>query len=112
MYVQVLPSTLEEGNVATPEDFKLLCEKVADSRNFMFCPRIQLKEYEQYKEVIRYDPKRVKIVDVPVKRITSAKCECWFPLARSGITKEKQLASEVLCRECLQLRRYLQSSVR
>ena len=36
----------------------------------------------------------------------------FFPLGRSGITKEKREASEVLCRECVKIRHYLQASMR
>lgn len=57
LYVQVLLSTVEVGDVATVEEFKLLCEKMADSRNFKFCPGIPPVEYEQCRDVIRYNPK-------------------------------------------------------
>ena len=98
--------------MATAEDFKILCEKIADSRNFKFCPGISLEEYERCKQVIGYDPKNVRIIDVPIKRIESVKCEHWFPLSRGRTTKEKQQASELLCRECIKLQQYLASSVR
>ena len=112
MDVQALLHTVEEGNVATPEDFKVLCERIADCRNYKFCPGFQVEEYEQYKEVIRYDPKRVWIVDFPVKRIESANCEHWFPLSQGrSVTKKKRETSEVLCQECMQLRHYLRESV-
>ena len=102
MDVQALLHTVEEGNVATPEDFKVLCERIADCRNYKFCPGFQMEEYEQYKEVIRYDPKRVWIVDFPVKYIESAKCD---PLSQGrSVTKKKRETSEVLCQECMQLR--------
>ena len=102
--VQALLRTVEEGNVATPEEIIALCERVADCRNYKVCPGFQMEKYEQYKEVIRYDPKRVVVVDLPVRRIESAKCERWYPLSqRKGITKEKREASEVLCQECVQL---------
>ena len=55
--MQALLRTVEEGTVATHGDFKTLCEKFADCRNYKFCPGIEINEYEQYKEVIRYDPK-------------------------------------------------------
>ena len=103
--------TVEEGNVSTKEEFKVLCEKIADSRNYKLCPGIQMEEYEQYKEVIRYDPKRVQILDFPVRHIESEKCERWFLLSQNNASKEKREASEVLCRECVQLRYYLQASV-
>lgn len=62
----------------------------------------------QYKEVIRYDPKRVQIIEFPARRIESEKCQHWFPLGRGNATKEKKQAPELLRQECLQ---YLQASV-
>ncbi len=113
MDVQALLRTVEEGTVTTPGDFKALCEKITDCRNYKICPGIEIEEYEQYKEVIRYDPKSVQIVDFPVKRIESTKCEHWFPLSQShSVAKKKRETPEVLCHECVQLRRYLQESVR
>ena len=81
MNVQALLRTVEEGTVATPGDFIALHENIADCRNYKFCPGIEINEYEQYK-VIRYNPKSVQIVDFPVKRIESTKCEHWFPLSQ------------------------------
>ena len=104
---------MEEGNVSTKEEFKVLCEKIADSRNYKLCPGIQVEEYEQYKEVIRYDPKPAQVIDFPARRIESEKCERWFLLSRSNnVSKDKREASEVPCRECAQLRYYLQASAR
>lgn len=112
MDAQVLLQTVEEGNIASPEDFKVLCERVADSRNYKVCPGIEVEEYDQYKQVIGYDPKKVRIVDLPVKRIESTKCERWFPLSQShGVTRKKRENPHVLCRECVQLQRYLRASV-
>ena len=62
-----------------------------------------MKEYEQYKEVIRYYPKCVQVLEFPVRRIESEKCECWFLLSRSNASMEKREASEVLCHEYVQL---------
>ena len=66
-----------------------------------------MEEYEQYKEVIRYDPKRVQVIDFPARRIESEKCERWFLLSQSNASKENREASEVPCRECVQLHYYL-----
>ena len=82
LFMQALLRTVEEGNVSTKEEFKELCEKIADSRNYKTCPGIQMEEYEQYKEVIRYDPKHVQVIDFPTRRIESEKCERWFLLGR------------------------------
>lgn len=73
------------------EILKHYVKKIADCRNYKFCPGIEINEYEQYKEVIRYDPKSVQIVDFPVKRIESTKCEHWFPLSQGhSVTKKKE----------------------
>ena len=90
MDVQALLRTVEEGTITTPGDFKALCEKITDSRNYKFCPGIEIEEYERYKEVIRYDPKSVQIIDFPVKRIESTKCEHWFPLSQGRSIAKKE----------------------
>ena len=91
---------------------KFCAKKLLTRETTSYARRIQMEEYEQYKEVIRYDPKRVQVLDFPVRRIESEKCERWFLLSRSNASKEKREASEVLCHECVQLRYYLQASVR
>ena len=103
---------MEEGNVATPEEFVSLCEKIADNKNFKFCPGIDLEEYEQCKEMIKYDPKSVRVIDVPVKRISSSKCKLWYHTTGRGISKQKKEPSEMICSECGKLRHYLQATAR
>ena len=101
---------VEEGTVKLPEDFKQLCEKVADSKRKV-CPGISPEEYGKYKEVIRYDKKGVVMVDAPMKRITSANCRLWFPVGRNA-RREQKKSSELLCRECVKLRCSLQAAVK
>ena len=100
---------VEKGNVTTPDEFKVLCEKLIDPR-MKYCPGFQLQQYEEYKEIIRYDMKSVKLTDTPVKRIASAKCLLWFPLGKRGVKKEKLEESEVLCSPCVRLLGYLRST--
>ena len=100
---------MEKGNISTPQEFKQLCEKLIDPK-MKYCPGLQLEQYEEYKEIIRYDVKSVKFTDMPVKRIASTRCLMWFPLGRRGVKKEKEGESEVLCSECVRLRGYLRTT--
>ena len=49
--MQVLFKVKEESRVETVEEFKMICQKLIDSR-MKFCHGISLEEYEGYKEVI------------------------------------------------------------
>ena len=86
--IQVLSNVVEEGKIKSSENFKQLCEKVADP-SMKFCPGIPPEEYAKYKEVIRYDKKGVVMVDAPMKRIASANCRLWFPVGRSASREKK-----------------------
>ena len=76
-----------------------------------FCPGILPEEYQQHKDVIRYD-KGVQIIDEPFRRVSSVKCRLWFPLPLGGYNKEKKKFSTVICWECVQLQGLLQADVR
>ena len=54
-----------EGKVENIDKIKGLCEKLVDS-NMTVCPGIFVKEYESYKEVIRYDQKNMHITTDPI----------------------------------------------
>lgn len=78
-----------------------------------FCPGLSPEEYTRYKEVIRYDKKGVQIIDHPFRRISSTKCQLWFPLPLRGTNiPEKKKSSAVVCRECVVLRGLLQADLR
>lgn len=50
---------MEEGNIETPQDFEVQCEKIADSKNYKFCPGLKIDEYKKFKEVIKYNLKNI-----------------------------------------------------
>ena len=110
--MQALLRNVEEGKVASPEEFKMLCEKVSDSINYKLCPGIGGEEYAEYKELIRYDQKQVVFVDAPVKRIESAKCKRWFPLIGSTVEKSKRKSPVIICQECANLRKKLKEKAK
>ena len=99
--MQVLFKVKEEGRVETVEEFKVICQKLIDSR-MKFCPGVSLEEYEGYKEVIRYDQKKVLITTEPFKRVASVDCLLWFPITRYA-SREKKVAAEVVCTACVTL---------
>ena len=90
------------------EDFSDLCERLVD-KNMKFCPGIDDDEYKVYRDIIRYDQKRVIITEEPFKRICSAKCKLWFPVARC-YSKTQKLSVEVVSHECVRLKTYLRNS--
>ena len=100
-----------EEEVSTGEEFKAVCQKLADPR-MKFCPEIPSDEYQQFKDVIRYDKKSVQITNEPFHWISSVKCQVWFPMPSGGYSKEKKKSSAVICRECVRLRSLLQADVR
>ena len=91
------------------DDVKGLCEKLVDSK-MKVCPGISVEEYESYKEVIRYDQKKVHITNDPFTRIASVKCLLWFPMPRN-MDKQK-MTSEVVCTECATLKRNLRKATK
>ena len=77
-----------------------------------FCPGISAaEEYKQYKDVMRYDRKGVRVVEAPAKRIASTNCRLWYPVARN-VTKEKKKSAEILCPDCVRLQCCLQQDVK
>ena len=91
------------------DDIKGLCEKLVDSK-MKVCPGISVEEYESYKEVIRYDQKKVHITNDPFTRIASVKCLLWFPMPRN-MDKQK-MTSKVVCTECATLKRNLRKATK
>ena len=79
--------------------------------NIKFCPGLPVEEYEKYREVIKCERKGVKVVDRPLKRISAKNCLMWYHIPR-GVSKERKQMPEVLCRECVRLRCYLQADVK
>ena len=99
---------VEEGTLITSHDFISLCERLRDPK-MKFCPGITEEEYDQYRDVLRYDQKSVLISEEPFKRICSVQCKLWYPIARS-CSKAQKRSSEVMCVECVKLRGYLKNS--
>ena len=71
-----------------------------------------MEEYQSYKDKIKYDPKRVAIIDSPVRRIESVNCKRWYLLNRSSVSRSKRESPEVTCSECTILRNYLARSAK
>ena len=85
----------------TTDEFKELCRKLIDSR-MKFCPGISMEEYAGYKEIVRYDLKKVHITTEPFKRVASVDCLLWFPVTRYD-RRERNMAAEVVCTACTTL---------
>ena len=85
----------------TTDEFKELCRKLIDSR-MKFCPGISMEEYAGYKEIVRYDLKKVHITTEPFKRVASVDCLLWFPVTRYD-RRERKMAAEVVCTACTTL---------
>ena len=59
--------SVEEGEVASADEFKTVCSKLANSQ-MKFCPGLSPKEYERCNDVFRYDKKGVQIITHPFRR--------------------------------------------
>ena len=94
--------------MVSSEDFSSLCERLTDPK-MKFCAGITEEEYDQYRDVLRYDQKGVLISEERFKRICSVQCKLWFPIARS-CSKAQKRSSEVMCVECAKLKGYLKNS--
>jgi hypothetical protein len=75
-----------------------------------FCPRLDPLDYEGYHDVIRYDHKGVRKMEVPILRIDSVSCPMWFQLLNSSLKKRE--AEAVLCCCCVKLKSQLDHQMR
>ena len=72
----------------TGEKFKAVCQKVADPR-MKFSPGIPSDEYQQFKDVIRYD-KSVQITNEPFHQISSVSAKYGFPCPREVTARKRR----------------------
>ena len=72
------------------------------SEDMKICPGLDKEEYHEYREVIRYDLKNVRIITSPVERINSSKCLKWFRVSKNVPSAEKS-SDSVLCSACKKL---------
>ena len=105
--VHILTREVERGvlEVENAEDVVIkLCQKYSpSSREFKFCPGINVDEYDKQRSEIRFDVKSVRIMKEPFSRIDSVRCGMWFQLGKRA-PKLRRDATEVLCPQCVRLR--------
>ena len=102
----MLLKTVENGVIKTPEQFKAICVRMLSS-DWKFCPGIDMDDYEECREAIRYDIKTVQVTKSPISRVDSVKCKLWFQIAKNSLKEEKE-AEAVMCTHCKQIRREMQ----
>ena len=83
-------------------DITAVCERYAtESASFKFCPGYNPTEYkEKYYDVLQYDVKGIRQTTTPVHRVESSRCLRWHKIGKTS-SKERKLASELLCRSCV-----------
>ena len=101
---------MEEGTIDSTDDFKHLCEKLANPA-MKFCPGLSMEEYEQCKKIIGYDVKNVCISDEPFKRVASKQCLLWYRMPRN-LSRDQKKSHEVICGKCRILRSQLKGAVK
>ena len=105
--VHVMMRLWRKQSFESTEDIVDLC-KIIGGNSHKFCPGIDPELYlKEYKEVIRFDIKSVRLTDFPFHRVHSVKCDLLFELARNA-TKEEKDAKEVKCYPCKDLVRHLE----
>lgn len=86
-----------------------LCKKFSsDSPIYRFCPGINPIEYEQFREVIRFDIKSVHRTQEPFLHVASVNCLLWFELAAKCSIEKKEAKDGVMCPACVRLKCDLQ----
>ena len=103
--VHILMREIERGSLEpSPMDtIQSLCSKYSPfSLTHKFCPGIEPSKYEKYKEIIRFDPKSVRITKEPFSRVDSVSCMMWFELGKRRSNDQKQ-ADAVICPRCVRL---------
>ena len=105
----MLLKTVENGVIKTLEQFKAVCTRML-GHDWKFCPGIDMDDYEECKEAIRYDIKTVQVTKSPISRVDSVKCKLWFQIAKNSPKEEKE-AEAVMCMHCKQTRREMQYAV-
>lgn len=86
------------------DDVQSLLRKFSPfSSLYKFCPGIELSTYDEYRQIVHFDPKSLRRSDYPTNRIDSSSCLMWFQLGKfvpSGV-REKEA---VPCRNCSRLK--------
>ena len=101
--VQILFTSIQHGTVSTLPDLLNICSLLSTSAQFKFCPGLEEKAYfDNYRKIIGYNIKSVRIWEKPFTRIDSKTCLLWHQLSKNN-KKEDKLMSEVLCSSCKRL---------
>lgn len=89
-----------------------LCEKYSsNSEVFKFCPGLDPHEYEQDKQVFRFDPKSAHKSVEPFLRVESVKCPRWHEISKKS-PAEKKKADAVVCPPCVRLKCDIEHQIR
>ena len=56
-------NAIEKGVLDKPDQFKEICTRLV-SKNMKFCPGLDKEEYQQYRDIIRYDIKMSELLPV------------------------------------------------
>ena len=61
---------VEKGRLQSPAAVSDLLEKYSSkSKLYKFCPGLDVSQYEQYKDIIRFDVKSLRKTDIPSYRL-------------------------------------------
>ncbi len=68
--VNILMKEVEKGRLQSPAAVSDLLEKYSSkSKLYKFCPGLDVSQYEQYKDIIRFDVKSLRKTDIPSYRL-------------------------------------------
>lgn len=89
-----------------------LLEKYSSkSKVYKFCPGLDVSQYEQYKDIVRFDVKSLRKTEEPFLHIDSVRCLLWFLLGKT-ISVQRREAEAVICPPCVKLRGNLDHQAR
>ena len=113
--VHILLREVESGSILNSplENIQNLCQKYSPfSTTFKYCPGIGVAEYDEYKAIIRFDIKGVRMTtNSPFYRVDSNMCEMWHEIPKNASAAKRE-AEELLCRQCVRLKCNLERQVR
>ena len=112
--VHILLREVERGSMLNSpmETIQKMCSKYSSfSLMHKFCPGLDASMYEEYKEIIRFDCKGVRMMTTPFLRIDSTSCPMWFELGKCASRLKKE-AEAVTCTQCVRLKCNLDRQVK
>ena len=102
---------MREVDFNDPVAIRGICARYSlNSVSHKFCPGLNPSDYEQQRDIIRFDLKSVRQTQEPFSHVDSVKCNIWSELGK--VSLERRKADTVLCRACVRLKCDLEHQVK